>query len=223
MTHQLRPTEQLKKMFDQQPCRLLADLAGALDYALISVRRFLRQIGYCRSFTHNGKWYTLSSTPRFNREGLWHHQSIGFSKHGSLTATIGHLVGHSPAGLSARELAQKLQHPCHAVLTQLHQNGELDRVKIEGEFRYLSLDAPLNRQQRQSARGALPPNLASPLSTQAAVLVLVEHIKNPELSFEQLAARLQRQGPLAPASESIRRFFAEHGLKKTPAIPKPKP
>lgn len=63
MPPQLRPTEQLKKMFDRRPCWILADLARSLDYALISVRRFLLQIGYFRSYTHNGKWYTLRSTP----------------------------------------------------------------------------------------------------------------------------------------------------------------
>ena len=217
------PTEQLKKMFDRRPCWILADLARSLDYALISVRRFLLQIGYFRSYTHNGKWYTLRSTPRFNHDGLWHHQDLGFSKHGSLTATIGHLVGRSPAGLSARQLAQKLQHPCHAVLTHLHQDGELDRLKVQGEFRYLSIQAPRNQQQRQLAMIAAPPSPASSFSTQAAVLVLVEHIKNPELSCEQLAARLQMQGSLAVTPGSIRRFFEEHSLKKTPELPKPKP
>jgi hypothetical protein len=223
MPPQLLPTEQLKKMFDRRPCWILADLARSLDYALISVRRFLLQIGYFRSYTHNGKWYTLRSTPRFNHDGLWRHRDIGFSKHGSLTATIGHLVGRSPAGLSARQLAQKLRHPCHAVLTHLHQDGALDRLKVQGEFRYLSIPAPLNQQQRQSAMAAVPPNPAAALSTQAAVLVLVEYIKNPALSFPEIAARLRRPGSPEVTPENIDRFFAEHGLKKTPEIPKPKP
>jgi hypothetical protein len=42
-----------------------------------------------------------------------------------LTATIGHLVDQSLAGLSARQLAQKLGHPCHPVLTHLQW---LDKV-----------------------------------------------------------------------------------------------
>ena len=223
MTPQLSPTEQLEKLFNRRPCWILADLARALDYALISVRRFLLQIGYFRSYTQNGKWYTLRSTPRFNHDGLWHNGDIGFSKHGSLTSTIGHLVGRSSAGLTARELAQKLQHPCPAVLTHLHQDGELDRLKVQGEFRYLSIESSLNGQQRESAMIAASPNPASSLSTQAAVLVLVEHIKNPALSFQEIAARLWTQEALAVPPESMGRFFEEHGLKKTPEIPKSKP
>src|SRR6266700_6234750 len=107
------PSTRLEKLFHRRKCWTLDQLAEALEYALISVRRFLNQIGYFRSYTHNGKWYTLRDSPHFNRDGLWHHKKIGFSKRRSLTATIGYLVGRSPTGLSARELALKLQHPCH--------------------------------------------------------------------------------------------------------------
>ena len=216
MPSQSLPAERLKKLFHRRKCWMLAELAQALDYALITVRRFLKQIGYFRSYSDNGKWYTLRSSPEFNREGIWHHRGIGFSKHGSLTATIGYLVGRSPAGLSARELAQKLQHPCHAVLSILHKGGAVDRVKVEGEFRYLCPAEQINRRQRQQAAAAQPPNPSASLSTQTALLMLVEYIKQPGLSFEQLAARLQQQRELTVASESIRRFFEEHDLKKTP-------
>jgi hypothetical protein len=212
------PTDRLKRLFQRRPCWMLAPLAQTLGYALISVRRFLKHLGYFRSYTHNGKWYTLRSSPQFNRAGIWHHQSIGFSKHGSLTATICHLVDHSPAGLSARDIAQKLQHPCHPVLTHLHQDQLLDRVLVAGEFRYLSPVSARNRRQREQAAAAAPVPPTTSLSTQAAVLVLVEYIQHPERSFEQLAAHLQ-QRELTVTPERIRRFFQEHELKKTPTTP----
>jgi hypothetical protein len=199
---------------------MLAELAQSLGYALISVRRLLKQTGYFRSYTHNGKWYTLRDSPSFNAEGLWwHRQDIGFSKHGSLIATIVYLVARSAAGLSARELGEKLHHPCHALLTNLHKNQVLDRIKVGGEFRYLADEEPINRRQReQTAVVALTSPTAS-LATQAAVWVLVEHIRNPALSFEQIAARLLEQRAVAVAPESIQRFFQEHDLKKTPEAP----
>lgn len=206
------PTKRLEKLFHRRRCWLLADLAHSLGYALISVRLFLKQIGYFRSYPHNGMWYTLRSTPQFDRDGIWHHRDIGFSKHGSLIATIAYLVGRSPAGLSARELAQKLQHPYLPVLTNLHKDGILDRVKLGGEFRYLSTEPETNRRQREQAAAAQPPSGA--WSTHAAVLVLVEHIKHPEQDFEQLAASVRRREALHIAPEAIRRFFAEQGLKK---------
>jgi hypothetical protein len=209
------PSERLHRLFHRRKCWLLAELAHSLDYALISVRRLLKQIGYFRSYTHNGKWYTLRDSPEFDREGIWHHKDIGFSKHGSLVATIGHMVARSPNGLSARELADRLQHPCHAVLTNLHKNQVLDRLKVAGEYRYLATEEPANRRQRQELTGlVLEPGTS--LSTQAAVWVLVEHVKNPALSFEQIAARLRAERNLTIIPESIQRFFQEHDLKKTP-------
>jgi hypothetical protein len=213
------PTERLKSLLHRRKCWTLAQLAQTLDYSPFSVRPFLKQIGYFRSFTDNGKWYTLRDTPQFDRNGLWHYKRIGFSKHVSLTATIAHLVGRSPAGLSASELTQKLQHPCNPVLTHLYQDGLLDRVKVAGQFRYLAKEPQLNGPQRQQALLIQGPDASTSLSTQAAVWVLVEHIKNPALSFEQLAVHLREQRKLPVTSELIDRFFQEHGLKKTPEAP----
>ena len=219
MTPPRPPTERLEKLFHRRKCWMLDQLAQTLGYALISIRRFLKQIGYFRSYTDNGKWYTLHDSPDFDRDGMWHYHGISFSKQGSLTATIDHLVGRSPAGLSASELTQKLQHPCHAVLSQLHKAGRLDRLRLCGQFRYLAADPRLNRQQRQQAALAQAPSPTAALSTQTALWVLVEYIKEPGLSFEQIAARLQGQRNLAVAPEAIQRFFQEHDLKKTPQTP----
>lgn len=198
---------------------MLADLAHRLGCAPISVRRGLKQIGYFRSYTHNGKWYTLRDSPQFNRDGLWHHKNIGFSEYGSLIATIVRLVARSPSGLSARDLGQKLEHPCHALLTSLHKTQVLDRVRVAGEFRYLATEEQTNRRQREQVALSPPPGPITSLSTQAAVWVLVEHIKNCELSFEQLATRLQEQRQLSVRPEAIGQFFQEHDLKKAPEAP----
>jgi len=219
MTPPLAPTRRLEKLFHRRKCWMLDQLAQTLGYALISVRRFLKQIGYCRSYTHNGKWYTLHDSPDFDRDGLWHYRRIGFSKHGSLTTTIDHLLAHSAAGLSAGQLADKLQHPCDAVLTRLYQAGRLDRVRLAGQFVYLATDPQLNRQQREQAALVPASSPMAGLSTQTALWVLVEYIKQPGLSFEQIATRLREQHQVAVVPQSIERFFREHDLKKTPPAP----
>ena len=216
MPTRLSPPERLKKLFHRRTCWMLGQLAQTLGYALISVRRFLKQIGYCRSYTDNGKWYTLQDSPRFDRDGLWHFKGIGFSQHGSLTATIRHLVARSPTGLSAAELSEKLQHPCHAVLTQLHKAGQLDRLPLAGQFRYLATDPQVNRRQREQVAVLSGSALDAALNTQTALWILVQYIKHPGLSFEQMAALLQEQHHVAVAPESIQQFFQEQGLKKTP-------
>jgi len=217
MVAQARCADRLRKLFARRKCWLLADLAAALDCALITVRRLLKEVGYVRSYTHNGKWYTLATTPRFDRDGIWRYRQIGFSKQGSLTATIQYLIERSSVGLSARDIGEKLQHPCHAVMTILHKAGDIDRIKIGGEFRYLSTKERTNRRQRaQVLVEQRPEEPSSPLSAQAAVFVLVEYINNPELSFEQIACNVRQQRQVTVAQESIRCFFKEQGVKKTP-------
>ena len=215
MATRLDPADRLRKLFQRRMCWMIGELAEALGCAVISVRRLLKQVGYFHSYTHNGKFYTLESVPRFNPEGIWRHRGIGFSKQGSLIATLIYLIGRSRAGLSAKELAEKLEHPCHALLTNLYKNGQLDRIKVAGQFRYLGVEPRLNHRQRAQAQAARPPTPPAALSTQAALLVLVEHVKNPSLSFEQIASCVQKHRQMAVAPESIRRFFDEQGLKKT--------
>jgi hypothetical protein len=101
----------------------------------------------------------------------------------------------------------------------LHKSQRLDRVQLAGEFRYLAIEEQTNRRQCEQAALLPSPLPASSLSTQAAVWVLVDYIKNSALSFAQLAARLQEQRQLTVNPEAIGRFFQEHDLKKTPQAP----
>ncbi|MGB9498164.1 MAG: hypothetical protein ACKVE4_00100 [Dissulfuribacterales bacterium] len=73
MTTASKISKQLIALFTKQPCWMIAPLADELRYSIPSVRRFLTAVGYYNSFTHNGKWYTLRSIPKFNRDGLWFH------------------------------------------------------------------------------------------------------------------------------------------------------
>jgi hypothetical protein len=90
----------------------------------------------------------------------------------------------------------------------------VERLRLSGQFRYLAADPHLSRQQREQAAFAQAPSPTAVLSTQTALWVLVEYIKEPGLSVEQIATRLREQRNLAVAPESIQRFFQEHGLKK---------
>jgi len=218
-----RPVDKLLDLFEHRWCWTLADLAEALGYAMISVRRFLKQVGYFRSYNDNGKWYTLHSVPAFNRDGLWHYEGLGFSKRGTLTDTILYLIAKSPGGLLAAELGDKLHHPCDAVLTGLYKSGEIERVRVGRAFQYLSKDRDINQQQRLFLEARRPGKPATPLSTQAAVYVLVEFIKQPQLSFEQIAGRLHKHRRLTVSAESIGQLFEKHGLKKTVATPGRRP
>jgi transposase len=210
-----RPLDRLRQLFSHRPCWTLTELSQKLDYARGSIWRFLKQEGYFRSYTHNGQWYTLRNIPRFSREGLWWHQDLGFSRQGNLIATIEHLLARSPTGFSTAELEARLHHPCQTVLSHLHRDGRLVRVKTEGVYRYLATSAKIQQQQREQIEAQTPVPPPPALSAQASLWVLVELIQHPEWSLEQIAVQLQHRRQMAVSVESIARFLEEQGVKKT--------
>jgi transposase len=209
------PSDRLRELFRRRPCWTRKQLSQALGRSPSSVGRFLKQAGYFHSYTHNARWYTLREIPQFDRDGLWWHQDIGFSRQRNLIATIEHLLARSPAGLSANELSAKLRHPCHAVLPLLYRTGRLTRVKAAGEFRYLATSTQIQQQQRAQIEAQTPVPPPPALSAQVGMWVLVELIQHPEWSLEQIAGQLRRCRQMSVSVESLRRFLEEHGVKKT--------
>ncbi|MCP4963933.1 MAG: hypothetical protein GY926_01725 [bacterium] len=208
--------EQLKTLFALRQCWMIEPLAASMGCAVVSVRRLLRQAGYLRSYTHNGKWYTLDSIPAFDRHGIWVHEEIAFSRHGDLIKTIAHLLDKSPRGLSARELSEILHHPCQAVLTHLHKAERVARVRGAQAFVYLSSDAS-TRQRQRKALPAVERAQRPPLTAEVAVFVLVDYIHHPSWSWRELVRGLKKNRGIVVSPEAIESFFAQHGLKKRPA------
>jgi hypothetical protein len=211
-----KPLVQIEKLFWQQKCWTIEQLHQTLNYSIISVRGFLKQIGYFSSFTHNSKWYTLSSIPDFDNNGLWFHENIGFSKHGNFKESILYFINKSPKGLSAKQLAEILSTPCHAVLNHMYKSGAIDRFKYKTDFIYLSSASEKNKRQLVRLQSQFV-DVSAPqkLSAQTAVYVLVEFIKQPEASFEELSKAVAKKQVIA-TPKAIARFFEEHDLKKTP-------
>ena len=161
-------------------------------------------------------WYTLKSIPRFNPDGLWFHDDVGFSCAGSLTASLVALVEHSPCGLSAEALAGKFHCRCHSILVGLVRQGRLTREKRGRSFVYLAADPAASGKQRQHAALARQPAPPS-LSAEMAVLALVEFIMSPDATFSDLAKTISRRCHAVVDAAQIEQLFTKHGLKKKPS------
>ena len=190
---------------------MIAPLAEELQYSIPSVRRFLVEVGYFSSFTHNGTWYTLRTTPQFDQDGLWFHHGIGFSGVGSLTRTLVELIRLSPAGLTAEMIGDKLHCRCHSMLVQLTRNKKIERQRVGRAHLYLAADSYTADLQRQAMPGLQEP----PLPAEIVVLVLVEFIRTPEATFEQLASAIKRGRGVTIKAAQVEKIFLQHGLKKT--------
>jgi len=214
-----KPSERLSTLFLEQPCWRIEPLACELSYSIPSVRRFLAEVGYYSSFTHNGAWYTLYSIPRFGDDGLWFYSDIGFSRSGSLTKTLVDLATRSAVGMTAEQLGAKLRCRCHSVLVQLCRQGKLQRHKIGPSHIYLALDPLIAAVQRQSVQSPSQPRLPAEI----AVLILVEFIRSPDSSFEQLAQAISRDKAITLKATQVEALFDQHALKKTIRTEVPEP
>jgi hypothetical protein len=212
MSDREKPKQHLLSLFHKQSCWMIDPLAAEMKYSIPSVRRFLAEVGYFSSFTHNGSWYTLHSIPRFDGDGLWFFRDIGFSRSGSLTSTLIDLAARSSAGMTAEKLGEKLRVRCHSVLVQLCRKGRLQRQKMARSHVYFSVDPPIATVQRRAMAGR---SLPAQLPAEIAVLILVEFIQNPDASFKDLASAISHKTRVAVDAGQIEWLFDLHGLKKT--------
>lgn len=203
--------QHLSALFEKQLCWKIEPLAAELDYSIRSVQRFLTAIGYYRSFTHNGGWYTLRSIPKFNNDGLWFYEDIGFSRVGNLTDTLVELTNKSPKGITAEELGEKLLCRCHSVLVRLIRDGKLQRWKTGRSNIYIGKDTEIATVQ---PKATTLPDVQLP--AEIAVLILVEFINNPGTSFVQLAKAMAKSKKIIVNAVQIEALFSRLGVKKTP-------
>lgn len=216
MKKNINPQDRLVLLFDQKKCWAIKELTHFLNYSTISIRRFLKDIGYYSSFTHNSMWYTLHPIPKFNKRGLWFYQEIGFSKHGNLKETIFNFVSKSPQGLTAKDLFEILLIPCHSVLNQMYKKNQIDRFNTQRGFVYLSIDIKKRQRQLNRLQSQLfTAKESGSLNAQAAVYVLVEYIKHPEASVAELSKAVEKREVKASPG-AITMLFKEHDLKKIP-------
>lgn len=123
-----------------------------------TVFRKLNTLSYQTSYSHRGGFYTLTSIPRFDPQGLWCCRGAWFSRQGTLLDTATTLVESAPAGYLVGELEGLLQVPAKDALRPLVQAGRLHRQSYRGLYLYLARDRS-RRQEQWAARQAQEPGL----------------------------------------------------------------
>ena len=181
----------------------IADLP-ALKQALgtsadLTVFRKLQSLGYLSSYTHRGRFYTLRTIARFDEDGLWSHDAVWFSRHGTLMATLEAWIPQSPQGWFADELADRLHVDVHDPLHDLMRQGRVRRAEIAGRFLYTAAEARQSKDQIRARRTAY----AVPLVADASALhVSPDELKAAILLFYSLLDEQQRR--LFAGLESIK-------------------
>jgi len=200
---------------------LPAILAALRSTSPMTAFRRLAELGYLSSYSHTGRFYPQADIPQFDADGLWLHDGVGFSRHGSLMDTVPVLVEQAAAGLFHRDLQTRLQVRVHNTLLDLVRTKRLGRTAIADEFLYVSPARGRARAQLAQRRALAPPVApAAPAAPPALVLeILLEVIHAAGVRGDPAAvvARLAARG-LGVTATQVEAVCRTHGvpLKKTP-------
>jgi hypothetical protein len=208
------------KRFRDKKVLTIAQLVEFLECSVITVRRCLKKWKTYTSFNKNGRYYTLPEIPEFDKNGKWKYQTILFSKYGNLKQTIIQLVKQSKAGLSAKEITEIIELRSNSsFLSQLQNFPGIRREKHQGRFVYFSDEPEIYDEQKQKCTLYRQGAIRFP-SDADAVVILVQFIKHPNISIEELCDRVAQQGKKIDSCV-IESFLEYHDLLKK--IPDTKP
>ena len=213
------PTQRLSRLFRRTPVADMAALERTLPgRSRRSLFRDLRSLDYLASYSHAGRYYALREQVPFDPDGLWIHQGIGFSVHGTLKATSAHLVDVSEAGRTHRELELRLRVRAHNALLDLVNEGRIGREPVGPTYLYVSADVGRAKAQIEDRLRILsakaPPHVRLPDALVVEVLLEIIHgAKKHPSSATNLTRRLRARGVNVTA-EQVKEILDEHGIGK---------
>lgn len=198
MPTSLAPADGLRDAFYRRHVLVLPEMMEILGTgSKMTVFRRLRALDYRASYSHAGRYYTLTEVGRWSDHGLWVWEGIRFSLHGTLLVTLQYLVDTAPAGSFAEELEEELGVRVHNALATLHQRIRVERHQIGGAFLYLSTSGG-ERQLRRRLR------IVEKRETEAATRPREKLPGMDETLLQFLATLNERQRRLYAGFESLK-------------------
>jgi len=183
----------------------------------MTVFRRLSGIEYLCSYTHAGRYYTLFDIARFDSDGIWFYDDIGFSQNGSLKNTVTYLVHNGDAGKFHSDLERQLKVRVHNVLLDLVNSKQIKRTKFQGQYFYLSTDKARSTKQieqrdklsMQARR--IPVFILEPMVIEILAEVIRQSKRHPRA--DQVASALAMRG-LPIAENDVMTVFDHYDIEK---------
>ena len=215
--------QEIVAAFHKTPVMQMSEVERAVaSRSRRSLFRDLTALSYLSSYTHTGRFYTLASIPTFDDEGLWRYQGVGFSRDGTLKATVRRMVEASEAGRTQHELQLRLGTRVHNPLLDLVEERKLCRESVDDEYVYFAAKRARAKAQFAHRRTLLVAGEAAKPTPAIELEVLTEVIHGarvPPPDAAMLTARLGARGVRASVAE-VAAVLERRGLgKKTPPSP----
>lgn len=147
-TNEMSPVRKLAEFLKQKKISTMQELKKVVGTDVsMTIYRMLKKLSYRTSYSHNGRYYALNKTLKFNEQGLWTTRSVWFSRHGTLLATLERFVSSSERGFFAQELENLLHVGVKESLLRLVQRRRICRERVSHSYLYCSKNSSVRRQQ----------------------------------------------------------------------------
>ncbi len=214
----INPQKKVENIFRKRRVVTMRDLCEVIgSSSRMTVFRRLREIEYVSSYTHAGRYYALYDIARFDSDGIWFYDDIGFSQNGSLKNTVTYLVYNGNAGKFHSDLERQLRVRVHNVLLDLVKSKQIKRIKFEGQYLYLSTDKARSTKQieqrdklsMQARR--IPLFISEPMVIEILAEVIRQSKRHPRA--DQVASALAMRG-LPIAENDVMTIFDQYDIEK---------
>jgi len=188
------------------------ELSEILQCSQITVHRRLAEWNTLTSFNMNGRYYTINSIPKFDKNGIWKYGDIYFSKYGTLKNTVIALASKSKKGMSHSELQEIVGLNPKYFMSRFKELPSLIKERYKNYIIYYAGNSEKyelqkrNRFPPEPAAGGLPPDAQ-------AIIILVELIHHPKMNIDELAVQLQGKGH-AIETGNIAALFKKYEIDK---------
>lgn len=208
--------QSIENHFIEKNILTLQNLSQYFNVSVRTVQRMISPMDTIRSYDHNGRYFSLEKLARFNSMGIWEYNNIHFSRFGTLKNTLVTIINNSSQGMDAWQIKDVLGMDTRSFLFQYKDVSGIKREKVGSHYVYFSSEPGQFSKQLSTRKHGLVSPAQVPLEGTAAISVLVETIKHPDFTFEQLSKHLGKQG-IKIKPEIIEIFFLFYGIeKKTP-------
>jgi len=191
-------------------------IAQSLKGSVVSARRQMKEWETFTSYNKKGRYYALSETPEFDKNGLWFYNDVFFTEHRNLKQTIVYLVRKSLNGLSSKEIGEIVGLDPSSFMHHFRDVPGICREKHQNKFVYFSDETAVYTKQREKKILATQELKRFPSDTHA-IIILVQFIKHPKISICELSDKIFSLG-VKIKPEIIEYFLEHHDLIKKKTV-----
>jgi hypothetical protein len=195
----------------------LEELSDRLGCSGRTALRRLEEHGYFSSYNHSGRFLTIQEVAEFDTRGLWFWKTARFSKYGTLKQTIAHFVETHERGMTHEELATILGVRAYNALLELVHERKIHRERLGSTFAYFSRKPSERRKQVDRRKSFLEERQKALPTSRQIIATLLELIKNPDATREQIMSRCQGSG-VAISPAVVDTVFEMYDLDKKRAL-----